>query len=165
MVGEEDEQQRLIREDRMHKGKQASTTSARRERVDQNPYVSKTRRRRDARAGVESSQSQMDYSSQVVDPTPAHDYVGYADDGFVGYDWMEEERMFYQPHDEAEDEEVADDEEVPEDVLADYLDADNVVPEGEPEPQTRRRPRRCVPLILPYPVGECHTPIFDRGRH
>jgi len=41
----------------------------------------------------------MDYSSQVVDPTPAHDYAGYADEGFVGYDQMEEDRMFYQPQD------------------------------------------------------------------
>jgi len=40
--------------------------------------------------------------------------------------------MFYQPQDEA------DDEEVPKDVVADYLDTDNVVPEGEPEPQTQR---------------------------
>jgi len=38
----------------------------------------------------------MDYSSQVVDPTPTHDYVGYADERFVGYDRMEEERMVYQ---------------------------------------------------------------------
>ena len=52
---------------------------------------------------------------------------------------MEEERMFYQPQDEAEDEEVEDDEEVPEDVVADYLEADNVVPEDEPVPKTRRR--------------------------
>jgi len=65
------------------------------ERVDQNPCVPKTRRRRDARAGVESSQPQMDYSSQVVDLTPAHDYVWYADEGFVGYDRMKDERMFY----------------------------------------------------------------------
>ena len=98
---------------------------------------------RDLRIVGEGSQSQMDYSSQVVDPTPTHDYAGYADEGFVGYDWMEEERMFYQPQDEAEDEEVADDEEVLEDVVADYLEADNVVHEGEPEPQTRpRRGRR-----------------------
>jgi len=41
----------------------------------------------------------------VVDPTPAHDY---ADEGFVGYDQMEEEIMIYQPQDEAKDEEVAD---------------------------------------------------------
>jgi len=32
----------------------------------------------------------------VVDPTPTHDYVGYADERFVGYDRMEEERMVYQ---------------------------------------------------------------------
>ena len=30
----------------------------------------------------------MDYSSQVVDPTPAHDYAGYVDEGFAGYDRM-----------------------------------------------------------------------------
>jgi len=72
----------------------------------------------------------MDYSSQVIDLTPMHDYAGYADEGFVGYDRMEEERIFFQPpQDEAEDEEV------PEDVVADYLEAENVVPEGEPEPQ------------------------------
>jgi len=97
MAGEEDEQHRLIREARMRKGKEASTASARRETVDQNQYVPKTRMCRDARAGVESSQSHMDYSSQVVDMTPAHDYLGYADEGFVGYDRMEDERMFYQP--------------------------------------------------------------------
>jgi len=61
MARDEDEQQRLIREARMRKGKEASTASARRERVDQNPYVPKTRRRRDAGSGVESSQSHMDY--------------------------------------------------------------------------------------------------------
>jgi len=59
MAGEEDEQQRLIREARMRKGKEASTASARRERVDQNSYVPKTQRRRDTRAGVESSQSHI----------------------------------------------------------------------------------------------------------
>jgi len=63
MVGEVDEQQRLIREARMHKCKETSTASARRESVDQNMYVPKTRRRRDARPGAESSQSHMDYSS------------------------------------------------------------------------------------------------------
>jgi len=59
MAGEEDEQQRLIREARMRKGKKASTASARRERVDKNSYVPKTQRRRDARPGVESSQSHI----------------------------------------------------------------------------------------------------------
>jgi len=93
MAREKDEQQRLIRETRMRKGKEASTASAQGERVDQNPYVPKTRRRRDARPGVESSQSHMDYSSQVVDPTPTHDYVVY-EEGFAGYDRMEEERIF-----------------------------------------------------------------------
>jgi len=73
MAGEEEEKQQLIREARIRKGKEVSTTSAQRERVDQNPYVPKTRRCRDARAGVESSQPHMDYSSQVVDLTPAHD--------------------------------------------------------------------------------------------
>jgi len=33
---------------------------------------------------------------------------------------------------------VADDEEVPEDVVADYLDADNVVLEGEPDNRWRK---------------------------
>ena len=45
---------------------------------------------------------------------------------------------------------MADDEEVPEDVEADYLVADNIVPEREPEPETWRRRR--VPLIPPCPV-------------
>ena len=132
------EQQRLITEDMMRKGKAASIASARREKVDQNPDVPKTRKRRDPMIVGEGSQLQMDYSSPVVDPTPAHDYAGYADEDFVGYDRMEEERMFYLPQDKAEDEKVADDEEVPEDVVADYLDAYNVAPEGEPEPHTRR---------------------------
>jgi len=87
------------------------------------------------RPGVDSSQSHMDYSSQEVDPTPAHDYAVY-EEGFAGCDRMEEKRMFYQTQDEAKDEEV------PEDVVA-----NNVVPEGEPEPQTRRRRRHRVPLI------------------
>jgi len=108
----------------------------------------------------------------VIDPTSAHDYALY-EEGFAGYDWMDEERMFYQPQDEAEDEEVADDEEVPKDVVADYLEADNVVPEGEPEPQTRRRRGRCVPLIPPYLVGgpsfpgghETTTLLSDYARH
>jgi len=160
MAKDEDEQQRLIAEDRMRKGKAASTASTQREKVDQNPYVPKTRKRMNPRIVGDGSQSQMDYSSQVVDPTPAHDYAGYADEGFVGYDWMEEERMFYQLQDEAKNEEVAYDEEMPEDVVADYLDADNVAPEGEPEPQTRRLPRPRVPLIPPYPVGE---PPFPGG--
>jgi len=167
MARDEDEQQRLITEDRIRKGKAASTASARREKVDQNPYVPKTWKRRDPRIVGEGSQSQMDYSFQVVDPTPAHDYAGYADEGFVGYDRMKEERMFYQPQDEAEDEEVS------EDVVADYLGAYNVAHEGEPEPQTRRRPRRRVPLIPPYPVGEPPFPggpetttlLSDYARH
>ena len=79
----------------------------------------------------------------MVDPTQTYEYA----EGFQGYDRMEEENMFYQPHDETEDEEVADDEKVPEDVVADYLEANNIVPEREPE--TRRRPRRRVPLIPP----------------
>ena len=68
---------------------------------------------------------------------------------------------------------MADDEEVPEDVVADYLDADNVALKGEPEPQTRRRPRRRVPLIPPYPAGgppfpggsETTTLLSDYARH
>jgi hypothetical protein len=107
MARDTNEQQRVIREDMMRKGKEASTASARREKGDENPYVPKTRRRRDPRIHGEGSQSQahVDYSSQVVDPTPAHDY---ADEGFVGYDRMQEESMFFQPppQDEAEDEGV-----------------------------------------------------------
>jgi len=80
----------------MHKGKEATTASAQRERVEQNPYVPNTRKRRDPRLVEYSSQSQMDYSSQVVDPTKAHEYAGYAG-AFEGYDLMEEEAMFYQP--------------------------------------------------------------------
>jgi hypothetical protein len=49
MARDEDEWQRVIREDRMRKGKEASTASARREKRDQNPYVPKTRKRRDPR--------------------------------------------------------------------------------------------------------------------
>jgi len=57
--------------------------------------------------------------------------------------------------------------------VADYLDADNVAPEGEPEPQTRQRPRRRVPLIPPYPTGgppflrgpETTALLFDYARH
>jgi len=173
MARDEDEKQRLIREDRMHKGKAASAASAQRERVDQNPYVTKTRKRKDPRIVGEGSQSQMDYSSQVVDPTPGHDYAGYVDEGFVGYDRMEEERMFYQSQDEAEDEEVANDEEVPENVVDDYFEADNVVAEGEHEPQTRPRRGYRVPLIPPYPVGgppfsggpETTTLLSDYARH
>ena len=78
----------------MCKGKAACTASAQREKEDQNPYAPKPRRRRDARPGVESSQKHMDYSSQVLDLTPAHDDVVY-EEGFVGYDRMEEDRMFY----------------------------------------------------------------------
>ena len=80
----------------------------------------------------------MDYSYQVVDLTQAHQYAGYADEGFQGYDRLEEEVVFYQPREEAEDEEVADDEEMPEDVVVDYLQADNIVSEPEAEPETRR---------------------------
>ena len=98
MAGEEDEQQQLIREGRMCKGKQATTVSHWKEREEQNPYVSKPRKCKDARAGVESSQSQMNFS-QVVDPIQAHEYAEYAG-GFEGYDRMEEEAMFYQPEEE-----------------------------------------------------------------
>ena len=131
MARDTDEQQRVIREDRMQRGKEASTASARRERRADDPYVPKTRRRRDPMIHGEGSQAHVDDSSQVVDPTPAHDYAGYADEGFAGYDPMEEDRMFYQPQDEAEDEEVGDDEGVPQDVVEDYLEADNLVPEGD----------------------------------
>jgi len=66
--------------------------------------------------------------------------------------------MFYQSQEEAEDEEVANDDEVPEDVVADYLEADNIVPEREPEPDTRRRRR--VPLVPLYPIV---GPPFPEG--
>ena len=127
MARNTDEQQRVIREDRMRRGKEASTASARREKRVEDPCVHKTRKRRDPRIHGEGSQAHVDDSSQVVDPTPAHDYAGYADEGFAGYDRMEEERMFYQPppQDEAQDEEMGDDEGVPEDVVADYMEADN----------------------------------------
>ena len=59
MTRDEDEQQRLITKDRMRKGKTASTASTRREKVDQNPYVPKTLKRRDPRIVGEGSQSQM----------------------------------------------------------------------------------------------------------
>lgn len=154
----------------MRKGKAASTSSARREKVDQNSYVLKARKWTDARPCVESSQPHMDYSSQVLDPTPTHDDAVY-EKGFVGYDRMEEDIMFYQSQDEAEDEEVAGDEEVPEDVVADYLEAENVIPEGESEPQTKRRRR--VPQIPAYPVGgppflgglETTSLLSDYARH
>ena len=55
---------------------------------------------------------------------------------------------------------MADDDEVPEDVVADYLEAYNVVLEGEPEPQTWPRRGRRVPLIPPHPVG---GPPFPGG--
>ena len=48
----EDERQRVIREDRMRKGKAASTASARKEMEDQNSYVPKTQKRRDPRIVV-----------------------------------------------------------------------------------------------------------------
>jgi hypothetical protein len=95
MARDEDERQRVIRDDRMRKCKAASTASAWKE--DQNLYIPKTRKRRDPRIVGEGSEAHMDYSSQVVDPTPAHDYAGYVDEGFAGYDRMEEERMFFQP--------------------------------------------------------------------
>jgi len=64
---------------------------------------------------------------------------------------------------------VADDDEVPEDVVADYLMADDIVP----EPEIRRRPRCRVPLIPPCPVvgppfpggPETTTLLSDYARH
>ena len=175
MARDEDERQRVIIEDRMRKGKVASTASARREKEDQNPYVPKTRKRRNPRIVGEGSQTQTDYSSQVVDPTPAHDYAGYADEGFAGYDRLEEERMFYQPppEPEAQDEEMGDDEGVPEDVVADYMEAQNVIPEGELERQPRPRRGGRVRRIPPYPAGEAPFPggpqttslLSDYARH
>jgi len=159
MAGEEDEQQRRNRETRMRKGKEATTASARREKVEQNPYVPKTRKRRDSKLFGDSSESQMDYSSQVVDPTPAHDYAVY-EEGFAGYDRMEEKAMFYQPQEEAEDEEQAGDEEV---VEADYLAADDVVPKPESEPRRRRRRAPLIPscpvIGPPFPIG-LETTLF-----
>ena len=84
----------------MRKGKPAMTNSAKKEMEVENPYVPKARRCRDLRIGGEEgsgSQSHMDYSSQVVDPTEAHQNVEYVGEGFQGYDRMEEEAMFYQP--------------------------------------------------------------------
>ncbi|RHN66911.1 hypothetical protein MtrunA17_Chr3g0096961 [Medicago truncatula] len=80
--------------------------------------------------------------------------------------------MFYLPEDEAEDEKVVGDVEVPEDVVADYMGAKSVIPEGEPEPQTQRRRRR-VPQLPPYPVGDPPYPggpettslLSDYARH
>jgi len=105
VVREEDVWERRIREGRVRKGKPAMTCSHQKEMDVQNPYVPKPQRRRDARPGVESSQAQMDYSSQVVDPTQMYEYA----EGFHGYARMEEHNMFYQPQEEgeAEDEEVA----------------------------------------------------------
>jgi len=59
IVGEEDAWERRIREGRVRKGKPAMTNSARKEMEVENLYVPKARRR----------MFQMDYSSQVVDPT------------------------------------------------------------------------------------------------
>ncbi|KEH21244.1 hypothetical protein MTR_8g099595 [Medicago truncatula] len=148
MANKEDARERRIREGRVRKGKPAMTNSVRKEMEVEHPCVPKTRRRRDLRIGGgdgSGSHSQMDYSSQVVDPTSAHDKAVY-EEGFVGYDRMEEDIMFYPPQDEAEDEEV------PDDVVADYLEAENIILEGEPEPQTQRRRRR-IPPIPPYLVG------------
>ena len=82
----------------MCKGKEVTTASARREKADQNPYVPKARKRGDPRLVGKGSQSQMDYSSQVVDPTQTYEYA----EGFQGYDRMEDENMFYQPQEEEE---------------------------------------------------------------
>jgi len=53
-------------------------TSHRKEREEKNQYVPKTLKHRDLGLVGDSSQSQMDYSSHVVDPTQAHEYAGYA---------------------------------------------------------------------------------------
>jgi hypothetical protein len=61
---------------------------------------------------------------------------------------------------------------VPQDVIEDYLVADNHVPEGEPEAATQTRRRR-VPLIPLYPAGEPPFPggpettslLTDYARH
>jgi hypothetical protein len=177
MAGEEDARERRIREGRVRKGKVAMTNSARKELEAERPYVPKPRRHRDLSIGGgegSDSQAHMDYSSQVVDPTPAHDQ-GVYEEGFSGYDRMEEDQMFYQPEADAHDEEAGDDEGVPEDVVADYMEAQNVIPEGEPERQRQPRPRRGgrVRQIPPYPAGEAPFPggpqtlalLSDYSRH
>ena len=62
MARDTDERQRVIREDRMWKGKEASTASAWRENRDQDPYVPKTRKRRDPRIHGEGSPAHVDDS-------------------------------------------------------------------------------------------------------
>jgi len=57
--------------------------------------------------------------------------------------------------------------------VADYLAADDIVPEPEVEPETRQRPRRRVPFIPPFPVvgppfpggPETTTLLSDYARH
>jgi len=80
----------------VRKGKPAMTNNHQKELEVENLYVPKPWRRRDLRIVEETSgsQSHMDYSSQVVDPTQAHEYAGYAG-GFEGYNRMEAETMFY----------------------------------------------------------------------
>nr|ABD33235.1 hypothetical protein MtrDRAFT_AC158464g19v2 [Medicago truncatula] len=140
----------------MRKGKQATTASHQKDREEQNSYVPKTRKRRDPRLVGDSSQSQIDYSSRVVDPTQAHEYVEYAG-GFEVYNRMQEE---------AEDEEVAEDE----DAEADYLEADDIVPEPEPEPRQRRLRAPLIPSCPvvgpPFPGGPETTHLLsDYARH
>jgi len=56
--------------------------------------------------------------------------------------------------------------------VADYLEAENVIPEDEPKPQTQRRRRR-VPPIPAYPIGgpplpggpETTSLLSDYARH
>jgi len=57
--------------------------------------------------------------------------------------------------------------------VVDYLAADDIVPELEAEAETRRRPRRRVPLILPCPIvgppfpggPETTTLLSNYARH
>jgi hypothetical protein len=154
------------------KGKQATTASHRKERQEQNLYVPKTQKRRDARLVGGSSQSQMDYS-QVVDLTQAHEYAGYTE-GFAGYDRMEEDAIFYQPGEEAsqyyETEEVAqgEDDEA-EDVEAEDDDGHVHAAAPEPEPGQRRRDEvaSVVPIVGPsFPGGpQTTTLLSDYAKH
>jgi hypothetical protein len=156
----------------MRKGKVAMTNSHQKELQTENPYVPKIRKRRDARLGGEGSQSLMDYS-QVVDPTQAHEYAGYAE-GFAGYDRMEEDAMFYQPKEEAsqyyETAEVAQGE----DDEAEHVeveDNDGHVHATAPEPELRQCRRAEVALVVPikgpsFPGGpETTLLMFDFAEH
>lgn len=99
--------------------------------------------------------------------TQAQEYAGYAAEGFQGCDRMEEDDMFYQPHEEAEGEEVGHDE----DVEADYLVADDIVSKAQPKPESRRRRRgplipSCPVVGPPFPGGPETTILLSSyARH